>query len=242
MLDGIWASLPSPPEKDSISRVIREPSSSFPHTGWTNYISQERKITGYYLHGPAQYELQDCLCQQLGQCKPVWNKMKHRGPRNMCWNMSCHVIDCLKLRLRVEEHWKRAWFGRLAEQPQCIIICRDREPQQAREHGGTKDGGVEIKWSMAVAYSLLIAWKCEREALMTFHFLFWERFVRENQPGKIKWGKNSSNSIQQKSLETEEVTRLQNHCKSFEYMTHPVLISVLVYVCIHTERIYCVMS
>lgn len=107
MLDGIWASLPSPPEKDSISRVIREPSSSFPHTGWTNYISQERKITGYYLHGPAQYELQDCLCQQLGQCKPVWNKMKHRGPRNMCWNMSCHVIDCLKLRLRVEEHWKR---------------------------------------------------------------------------------------------------------------------------------------
>lgn len=65
-----------------------------------------------------------------------------------------------------------ARFGKLAEQPRCISVCRDGEAQQAREPGGTKDRGVETKWETAVDYSLLIAWKCEREVLLAFHFLF----------------------------------------------------------------------
>lgn len=85
--------------------------------------------------------------------------------------MNCYVIDWLIRSLRVEKHGKRAWFFKLAEQPMCILICRDSEPQQAREPGGTKDGGVETKWETGVDYSLLIAWKCEREVLLAFHFL-----------------------------------------------------------------------
>lgn len=60
MLHGTIASLPSPAQEDSFPLLfivgLKQPITSFSHRGWTNYISQDRKITRYYFHGPVQHE------------------------------------------------------------------------------------------------------------------------------------------------------------------------------------------
>lgn len=46
------------------------------------------------------------------------------------------------------------------------------------------------------------------KCLLVSHFLFWERFVREHQAGRIKWGENSSGKNIQSVKEAENAALL----------------------------------
>lgn len=52
--DAAWSHSFSFPSFSTVG--LEHPLISFPHSGWTSYISQDRKITRYYFHGPVQHD------------------------------------------------------------------------------------------------------------------------------------------------------------------------------------------
>lgn len=100
-----------------------------------------------------------------------------------------HELPCNRLtrkEVRGEEHGRQARFGKLAEQPQCLSVCRDGEPQQAQQPAGTKHGGLQTKWERAVDYSSLIVFLSYISMLLGFPLplfkaIFQTALPRENK-------------------------------------------------------------